>query len=67
MKECVWKDVAFDEIVVEREKHVEVSLAEHAHVELMQDLGEKELRTIHDRPKASTVLRIGKVDFDTVC
>lgn len=50
MKECVWKDVAFDEIVVEREKHVEVSLSEHAHVELMQDLGEKELRTIHDRP-----------------
>ena len=35
MKECVWKDVAFDEIVVEREKHVEVSLTEHAHVKLM--------------------------------
>ena len=67
MKECVWKDVAFDEIVVEGEKHVKVSLSEHAHVELMQDLGEKELRTIHDRPLASTALRIGKVDFDTVC
>lgn len=46
----MWKDVAFDEIVVEGEKHVKVSLSEHAHVELMQDLGEKELLTIHGRP-----------------